>query len=273
MNTRKLETYVDMAGMTIYRDVRNKITDISYVDYSFGDPREAWREREELFRPDPDEVRLPDKTCDRYFADYWKLMGGPYRYDRCNYRTQKDLENEIKEKETRKNKRVEAAWLKKEAADAKALKQRLEFIAWDREKREQRRVAEAERAKEKVRERTRYWDAIQTFQTTGRKPQPPITSLTLKEIKALRRQPLPSADVRDEQYNAAIVRRMRQKEAMDAGAEFSTKQRGDSGVITWKDPHITDVRMVRLVLGIDRRSREMTAEEESDYWYWKARGK
>lgn len=80
MNTMKLETYVDMAGMTIYRDRRNKITDISYVDYSYGDPREAWREREELFRPEPDEERLPDKTRDRYFGDYWNVMGGPYRY-------------------------------------------------------------------------------------------------------------------------------------------------------------------------------------------------
>jgi len=80
MNTRKLETYVDMAGMTIYRDRRNKITDISYVDYSYGDPREAWREREELFGQDPDDERLPDKTCDRYCYDYWNVMGGPYRY-------------------------------------------------------------------------------------------------------------------------------------------------------------------------------------------------
>ncbi len=271
---RKLETYADMAGMTIYRNERNHITALLYEDYSFGDPVEAWRLRKELFWSDPNEERLSDKTCDRYFIDYWKVMGGPYRQGGSNYKTQKDLENEIKEKETRNDKRAEAARLKKEAADAKALKQRLEFIAWDRERREQRRVAKAKRAKEKARERAREWDAIQTFQATGRKPQPPITSLTPNEIRALRRQPRPFADVRDGQYNAAITRRMRQKEAMDTGAMFSTSQQpGSAGVITWNDPLITDVRLVRLVLSAERGTREMTTNEESDYWYWKARGK
>ena len=271
---RKLETYADMAGMTIYPNESNHVTDLLYEDYSFGDPVEPWRLREELFGLDPDEERLSDKTCDRYFIDYWKVMGGPYRHCGSNYKTQKDLENEIKEKEARNDKRAEAARLKKEAADAKALKQRLEFIAWDRERREQRRVAKAERAKEKLRERAREWNAIQTVQATGRKPRPPITSLTPNEIRALRRQPRPFADVRDRRYNAAIARRTRQKEAMDTGAMFSTSQQpGSAGVITWGDPLITDVRLVRLVLSADRWSREMTADEESDYWYWKARGK
>ena len=227
---RKLETYADMAGMTIYRNERNHITALLYEDYSFGDPVEVWRLRKELFRSDPDEERLSDKTCERYFIDYWKVMGGPYRHGGSNYKTQKDLENEIKGKETRNDKRAEAARLKKEAADAKALKQRLEFIAWDRERREQRRVAKAERAKEKGRERAREWDAIQTFQATGRKPRPPITSLTLKEMRALRRQPRPSADIRDGQYNAAIARRMRQKRGDGDGSDvFNFATAGQRG--------------------------------------------
>jgi hypothetical protein len=81
-------------------------------------------------------------------------------------------------------------------------------------------------------------------------------------------------DAIDEQYRKTLARRERQKVAMDSGMAFSTPQRGyGAGIITWPDPDITDVRLVRLVLGPDRGSREMTEEEKSDYWHWKARGK
>lgn len=47
-------------------------------------------------------------------------------------------------------------------------------------------------------------------------------------------------------------------------------------VVVWSDPSINDVSLVRVVLGPwagQEGQRELTTEEQADYWYWKARGK
>ena len=80
-------------------------------------------------------------------------------------------------------------------------------------------------------------------------------------------------DAGERQYQETVARRLRQKEAMDSGREFSSPQR--SYMVTWEDPRITDVKLVRVVLWphATESTRMMTAAEEADYWYWKARGK
>jgi hypothetical protein len=286
MNDRKLETYADMAGMTIYRDKNNRITHLSYKDYSFGDPDDGWREREELFGTDPDEERLSDKTCDRYFIDYWKVMGGPYRHNGSHYKTQEDLENEIKWLETRAGRLAEADRLKKEAAEAERMEKRRLEERRRRQKAQEATKRRVARKEEHARIKAAEWK--RQHPNYGPPTPPPAPSRRETDPFAFDRQwpvsarerfvpprPTPTEQkVIERQYQETEARRMRQKEAMDTGTGFSTPQQpGSAGVITWSDPLITDVRLVRLVLGADRGSREMTVEEQADYWYWKARGK
>jgi len=289
MNTRKLKTYADMAGMTIYRDRNGRITELSYEDYSFGDPDEAWREREELFGSDPDEERLPDKTCDRYFIDYWKAMGGPYRLDGGHYKTKEDIENEIEEKKAKAGRRAEAARLKAEAKEAEALKRRqMEFIEWDRKQREKKRKIAKAKAEEKERIAAAEWKRhhrplpppIMPPAPSRREADPFAFDMYLPvQARYAPRPPHAEQEARDRQYQETLARRLRQKEAMDSGREFSSMCRPSSPqwsyMVTWEDPGITDIKLVRVVLGpYDTGStRTMTAEEEADYWYWKARGK
>jgi hypothetical protein len=258
LSDRKLETYADMAGMTVYRNSNNKIVSILYEDYSFGDPDEEWQKREELFPSDPDEERLPDKTHNRYFMFYHWTVGGEYK-------TQADIDLEIATKEKKARSKEGRAHLKAEEKAAEELKRRKELIARDKAKREaaeQRRLVKKANAwtKEKRAAHSKEYHRLRNLDEARR--------LASKAEEARQR-------VEAKEYLGTISRRARQKEAMDNGRQFSSPQDGlGAGIVTWSDPLITDVRLVRLVLASVKSyvyKRSMTPEEESDYWYWKAR--
>jgi ATPase subunit of ABC transporter with duplicated ATPase domains len=192
--------------------------------------------------------------------DYWRLVGGPHRYSAASYKTQKDLD-EIAERIAKALNREGRAQLKAEATEAERQKRRRESERRDSERRKynervawERRVARKEeqariKAAERMRQRPNYG--------------PP-------------QRPTPAEQAAERTRDETIARRMRQKEAMDAGKEFSITQDGRTIIVTWDDRRITDERLVRLVLsaeGWGAPSRKMTEEEEQDYWYWKARGR
>jgi hypothetical protein len=274
LNKRKLESYVDMAGMTVYRDEDNRITGIRYKDYSFGDPEEEWRARcDELGFPDPDEIRLPLLTKNRYCLDYWRTMGGPYRHEPLRLQAEAEkIKSPTKAEKTlvrdaRRYKAGLAKRAKQDAAEEKRVQHEKNQVATIR------RAQDNKKTEEISSERARILARNFILQSQGRAPQPPITSLTEKEISELQgKLPRNINATMDMQHQEMVARRMRQGFAMDSGAAFSTPQKPcSSSVITWSDPHITNMRLARLVLGPDRGSREMTAEEESDYWYHLAR--
>jgi flagellar biosynthesis GTPase FlhF len=180
--------------------------------------------------------------------------------DAFSYKTQKDLD-EIAERIAKALNREGRAQLKAEATEAERQKRRRESERRDSERRKynervawERRVARKEeqariKAAERMRQRPNYG--------------PP-------------QRPTPAEQAAERTRDETIARRMRQKEAMDAGKEFSITQDGRTIIVTWDDRRITDERLVRLVLsaeGWGAPSRKMTEEEEQDYWYWKARGR
>lgn len=263
----KLETYADMAGMTVYRNSNNKIARISYEDYSFGDPDEEWRRREELFPSDPDEERLPDQTHNRYFMFYHWTVGGKYK-------TQTDIDLEIATKEEKTRIKEGRAQQKEEAKAAEELKRRKELIARDKAKRE---AVEQRRLAKKTNVPTRKKRAAHSKMMYEARKE----SDRLRNLDEARRLAAKADEARQrveaKEYLRTTSRRARQKEAMDNGRQFSSPQDGlGASVITWSDPLIADVRLVRVVLASVKGGayqRPMTPEEESDYWYWKNRCK
>jgi hypothetical protein len=135
----RLETYVKMAGMTIYRNEQtNQIADIIYDDFSYGDPKEAWDKRREKVYPYPEEEQLADKTCDRYYLEYYDKYPCE-RYSNAWYKTDESIANELKERAEKEDERAEKSRLK---AQEKAL--RREGIL-DRQRDRRRQTREVDR--------------------------------------------------------------------------------------------------------------------------------
>lgn len=228
----------------------------------------------------PDDRRLQMRSNDRY-AMFYYAAGCP-RYNGSDYRTQADLDREREAAEALIPKVIveikgNLKWTQEEA---------LQYLE---EKSKVKSKPEPEKSKARPEWKEKTIDEIYyaTMAKAGGelpKPKPAEEarfyegrweSLAERRDRAAKERLRKQEEERQaQQYRKIIARRARQKAAMDSGAGFSTPQQPCSaGVITWIDPLITDVRLVRLVLGADRGSREMTAEEEADYWYWKARGK
>lgn len=258
----------------------------------------------DIFR---DNRRLPDNSMDRYC---FETRIGCERFNSGTYKTQADLDREreaaealipkviveikgnlkwtfdealeyLMEKAKRKGKQP-SEWLEKKE-DEEQQKEQREFGQLQKEVRKIKDEAATKKCKQQRKEKTIEEIYYATMAKAGKELPKPKPAKAEEEARfyegrrdslAERRNREREEKQREDKYRETLARRLRQKDAMDSGAEFSTRQQPYSaGVITWSDPLITDVRLVRLVLGADRGSREMTADEQSDYWYWKARGK
>lgn len=220
-----------------------------------------YRMMPDIFR---DNRRLPDKSMDRYCFD---TQIGCSRFFTGTYKTYADLDRE------------------REAAEAKTPKVIVEIkgnLKWTQEEafqylEEKSKVKpkpEPEKSKARPERKERTIDEIYyaTMAKAGGelpKPKPAKPPASLPQpfipspVTPPGRQPEDNNPYRGETVRQ---RRQRQADAMRKNWEFSAPQCG--GTVSWDNPFIQDIRLVRLVLGATRGDRKMTAEEEADYWHW-----
>ena len=221
-----------------------------------------------------DSSPLPSQTESRYCMFYWEECGFPV------------WQTMPPDPPVRKGTPVTIKGI--DRAKFRKFLKTLGYEAWNRERAEEyledKRLAEAEKRKARRQERvaanpkrrTRTLEEIyyETMARAGReipKPKPAKPPAPLPQPFDVEAR----SDVGDfgpEDGPAVIARRARQKAVLDSGRKYFLSSPG-SGVVRWQDESITDIALVRLVLGPVHGNRDMTPEEQADYWYWKARGK
>lgn len=280
-NERKLETYAEMVGMTIYRDQYDRIEDILYEDYSYEDSL--------------DHDRLPDRTKDRYYLEYWMVCGGPYRHRPCKddalWLQDENLRKGCDPAEIRAFEQAVAA--KKEKEEARRKLEAILEVELAKRRRERSKIKEAEQRKatQKRHAELRRKEAWKREQEKAASLNRILANIenrfakrqawndlnkSKREHERLQCETEKRCQI-DEEYQKTLARRKRQKAAIESGQEYSTPTHLIGQVVTWSSQRITDIKIVRLVLdypppGVTYpHTREMTEAEVADYWYWKAR--